>query len=98
MSSRSGVATLRTAIHLLLTYCYLLSSCDLNEVELFDLQRRILPAHLDLAIPGRPSQNIERRDSSISGDRWLLFFLLSMSLPCLVDFRQMSYAKSFVFL
>ena len=44
----------------------------------------------------RSFQNIGRRDSSISGDRWRLSFLLSMLLSCLVDLRQMSDAKCFV--
>ena len=41
-------------------------------------------------------RNIGRRDSSISDDRWRLSLLLSVSLQCLVDLRQISYAKSFV--
>jgi len=51
-----------------------------------------LKSCLDLLRSSRSCQNIGRRDSFISGDRWRLSALLSMSLPCLVDLRQMSYA------
>ena len=44
------------------------------------------------------SQSIGRRHSSITGGCWRLCLLLSMSLPCFVDLRQISCAKSFVVL
>jgi len=46
---------------------------------------------LNLPRSSRSSQNIGRRDSSISDDHWQLSLLLSMSLPCIVDLGQMSY-------
>ena len=52
-----------------------------------------VPTRLDSG-SSRSFQNIEQQDSSISGDRWQLSLLLSTSLPCLVDLRQMSDAKS----
>ena len=56
----------------------------------------ILLTYLDSG-SSRSRQNLGWRDSAISGNRWRLSLLLSITLhPCLVDIRQTSDAKSFV--